>query len=490
MESGVRKAAKERRAVALEANLAPCPGASSKKGFASVSDREQMLPRSLRAIEKDLGLRADTVEAVPKTRWYKVDRSRRTMHSQTRPVRTIRPILAAISLPLVICAIVLSGAVTVGARGVGAKSGPGANDYFAYVGTYTGPKSKGIYGFRFNAKTGHLTPLGLEAAVINPSWVVTDPRHRFLYAATERSESHGGGAYKENGTISSYEIDRKTGALKPLNKVSSGGRGPCYLLVDDSGKTLFVANYASGSIASFAIKPDGSLGAMISFDQNSGSSVDRLRQEGPHAHAVVLSPDSRFLIVPDLGTDKIRLYRVNIQKGTFTPNDPPFVSVKPGLGPRHFMFGPGARFGYALCEMGSTMAVFSYDRSSGSLKLIQTISTLPPDFSGEDNSAELQIDQSGRYLYASNRGHDSVAVFSIDPRKGTLTRIQIVPTQGKLPRSIALDPTGRYLVAANQMSDQMVVFEVDRKTGRLTPTGQVEPIPAPVTMVFVPVQPA
>jgi 6-phosphogluconolactonase len=367
--------------------------------------------------------------------------------------------------------------------GASAKSVAAAGSYFVYVGTYTGPKSKGIYAYRHDPKTGNYTPLGVAAEVQNPSWVVTDPRHRFLYAVTE-----AGNDGKTHGTISSYSIDAKTGSLKFLNKVDSGGGGACHLVVDQTGKMLFVANYGSGSVASFALHADGSIGDQTGFDQHSGSSVNPQRQKGPHAHEVVLSPDNRFLFVPDLGTDQIKIYRVDAAKATFTPNDPAFVSVKAGLGPRHFTFGHGARFAYLVCEMGSSVVAFSYDAAKGSLSPIQTISTLPPDFTGEDNSAEIEVDRSGRFLYASNRGNDSITVFAVDPSQGTLTKVQVAPTKGNIPRNFAIDPTGKYLLAANQKSDSIVVFAIDPKDGQLKPTGQTMDISAPVCILFVPAQ--
>ena len=361
------------------------------------------------------------------------------------------------------------------------------HDYFVYVGTYTGPESKGIYGYRFEEGTGSLVPLGIAAEVANPSFVVTDPAHQHLYAVTELTE-RGPNAYKVNGTISSFSIDSKTGSLTLLNKVSSGGGGPCHLVVDRSGKILFVANYGSGNVASFALDPDGRIGAMTGLDQHSGSSIDPRRQQGPHAHAVVLSPDNRFLFVPDLGLDRILIYRVDEAKRTFTHNDPSFVSVKPGLGPRHFVFGAEARFAYAVCEMGSSVVAFSYDRQSGKLTPIQTISTLPSDFSGQDNSAEIEVGPGGRFLYASNRGNDSITVFQIDAKSGLVNKIQIVPTQGKMPRNFVIDPTGRYLLAANQNSNNLAVFTIDSESGKLTPTTQTANVSAPVSILFVSAQ--
>jgi 6-phosphogluconolactonase len=363
-----------------------------------------------------------------------------------------------------------------------------ASSYLVYVGTYTATTSKGIYNYRFDPQSGKLTPIGVAAELANPSFMATDPQHRFLYAVTEMGQEPGASSYKKNGSISSYSLNRKTGALTFLNKVDAGGGGSCHLVVDNTGKMLFVANYGSGNVASFAIKADGSIGERTGFDQHTGSSVDPARQKGPHAHAVVLSPDNRFLFVPDLGTDQIKIYRVDAAKGTFTPNDPAFATVKAGLGPRHFTFGRGAKFAYALCEMGSSVAVFSYNPGKGSLTPVQTISNLPEGFTGIDNSAEIEADRSGRFLYASNRGNDSITVFAIDPVKGTLTKVQVVPTQGNIPRNFALDPTGKYLIAANQKSNSLVVFSVDPKDGKLKAAGQMLDVPSPVDILFVPAE--
>ncbi len=371
------------------------------------------------------------------------------------------------------------------AWGAPGKALMAAKSSFVYVGTYTGTGSKGIYSYHFDSKTGQLTPIGLAAEQANPTFLATDPHHRFLYAVTEMGDGPEAKTLKKDGTLSSYSIDAKTGALTFLNQVDALGLRSCHLVVDKTGRMLFVANYSSGSVASFALKPDGSIGEKTGFDQHTGSSIDP-RQEGPHAHAVVLSPDNRFLFVPDLGTDQIKIYRVDAAKRTFTPNDPAFVTVRAGLGPRHFTFGRGARFAYVVCEMGSSVAVFAYNPVKGSLTPVQTIANLPADFKGVDNSAEIAVDPSGRFLYASNRGHDSITVFAIDPVKGTLTNVQIVPTQGKIPRTFALDPSGRFLLAANQKSNQLVVFAINPTNGHLKPTGQVIDVVEPISILFVP----
>ncbi|MCU1274775.1 MAG: hypothetical protein JWO48_2206 [Bryobacterales bacterium] len=352
-----------------------------------------------------------------------------------------------------------------------------ASKYFAYVGTYTRDKSKGIYSFRFDPASGEFSPIGLAAEVANPSFLTIHPNRKFLYAVSELG----------NGSVTAYAIDGKTGALTRLNSVSSGGGGACHLVVDKTGKSLMVANYGSGSVAAFPLGADGRLGDAAVVIKHSGPSVDPRRQRGPHAHAVVLSADSRFLFVPDLGLDQILSYRLDPAKASLTANDPPFTKVAPGSGPRHFAFHPKGKYAYVINEMGSRVTAFSYDAAGGALKELQTLSTLPKDFSGEDNSAEVEVDAKGRFLYASNRGHDSIAVFAIGT-DGKLTLLENTPTNGKTPRSFKIDPTGSYLLAANQDSDNIVQFRINPKTGRLTPTGKTVELSKPVCVQFVAAQ--
>jgi 6-phosphogluconolactonase len=361
---------------------------------------------------------------------------------------------------------------------------PTERDYLVYIGTYTGPKSQGIYVYKLAPATGKLTPLGLAAEANNPSFLAIHPNHRYLYAADELSDYQG----KKAGAVSAFSIDRKTGKLRPLNAVSSGGPAPCHVSVDQTGKYVFVANYEVGSVAAFPILADGRLGNASASLPHTGHSVDPKRQEGPHAHSIYPSPDNRFVVSADLGTDQIYVYRFDSIKGTLTPNDPPSVAVPPGTGPRHFAFSPNAKFAYAIEEMGSSLTAFSYDAARGVLHPLETISTVPKDYKGYNDCAELMMHPSGKFLYGSNRGHDSITVFSIDPVKGTPTPIQYVPTGGKEPRGFGIDPTGSYLIAGNQNTNTLVVFRIDAKTGRLTPTGQKEQIQAPVCVVFEPAQ--
>jgi len=362
----------------------------------------------------------------------------------------------------------------------GAKKVSSKGEFLVYVGTYTRQDSKGIYAYRFQPATGKLTSIGLAGETENPSFLALHPNHRFLYAVNEISNYEGQSA----GSISSFSIDVKTGMLASLNKMNTRGTIPAHLVVDKTGKSLLVANYGTGSVAAFPLNADGSLGAASAFVQHTGSSTGP-RQRGPHAHAVALSPDNRFVFVPDLGLDQVLSYRLDPAKGTLTPNDPPFAKVTQGSGPRHFVFHPNGRFAYTLSEMGSLVTVFAYDHVGGTLRDLQTISTLPKDFSGTNNAAELEVHPNGRFLCASNRGHDSIAVFAIDPRANTLTLVEHVPTQGKMPRNFAIDPTGAYLLAANQNTNNIVLFRIDQKTGRLTPTGDDLKTPSPVCVIFL-----
>lgn len=357
-----------------------------------------------------------------------------------------------------------------------------AHSYIAYVGTYTSGTSKGIYSYQFDPRTGHLSSMKLAAELPNPSFLIVDRNRTHLYAITEMGAN---GPHDSTGSISSFSLDSRTGALTFLNKVPSGGSSTAHLALDRTGKMLVIANYSSGSVASFAIEPDGRIGRRTEFDQHTGSSVVRARQASPHPHEAVFSPDNRFLFVPDLGTDRVYSYRVDLAHQTIVPNSPAWFTVPPGLGPRHMLFAPGAKFAYLVCEVGSRVVAFTYNAKNGSLKVIQTLSTLPENFAGEDTSAEIQIDKTGRHLYASNRGNDSITMFSIDPQSGKLAKMQVEPTQGKGPRNFVLDPSGKYLLAANQFTNSIVEFSIDSASGRIHPDGITEEVGAPVCILFV-----
>jgi 6-phosphogluconolactonase len=352
-----------------------------------------------------------------------------------------------------------------------------------YVGTYTGARSKGIYVSRLEVATGRLSPPELAVETTSPSFLAIHPNRRFLYAVGEVG-SFGG---KPSGAVSAFAIDPQQGRLKLINQASSGGAGPCHLVVDQAGKNVLVANYGGGSVAVLPIKDDGSLSEPSCFIQHTGSSVNPQRQKEPHAHSINLDPANRFAFVADLGLDKVLIYRFDGAQGTLTANDPAFARVAPGSGPRHFTFHPTGRFAYVINEMLCTMTAFSYDAARGALKEVQTISTLP---SGESvqpgySTAEVVAHPSGKFLYGSNRGHNTIVAFAIDQASGKLTHVENQSTQGKTPRNFAIDPTGRWLLAENQDSGTIVVFGIDAQSGQLEPTDQVLEVPTPVCVRFV-----
>ncbi|HLY19839.1 MAG TPA: lactonase family protein [Bryobacteraceae bacterium] len=359
-----------------------------------------------------------------------------------------------------------------------------SRDYWVYFGTYTDKGSKGIYACRFHPGNGKLGPVTLVAETRNPSFLAADPASHYLFAANEIGDYQGA----KSGSVSSFAIDRRTGKLTALNTVASRGADPCHLTVDKTSRHVLAANYTGGSVAVLPIQPDGKLAEASDFVQHHGSSVDPERQKEPHAHDVVLTPGDRFAVVADLGLDHLQVYRYDGQAGKLTSNEPPYGHVKPGSGPRHFALHPNGRFAYVINEMGNTITAFDWDGEKGTFNETQTISTLPKDFKGENSTAELVVHPSGRYLYGSNRGHDSIAVYAIDPAKGALTLIEIVPTGGKEPRNFALDPTGAWLFAANQNSNTVVLFRINPRNGRLTLGGQQLEVLSPVCVTFVAAQ--
>jgi len=333
---------------------------------------------------------------------------------------------------------------------------------------FVGSGRKNIEAFRFDLASGALTRIGLAAEIEHPSFLSISPSHQFLYSISE-----GGNAAASS--ISVFAIDAAAGKLTFINKQPAGGSGPCYVEVDGAGKNALIANYGSGSFAVFPLAADGTVQSMSAFIQDHGSSVNPARQEGPHGHSLVAGPGGRFVFGCDLGLDKVMIFKFDAGQGTLVANEPAFAQVKPGSGPRHIAFHPNGRWAFLINEMASTLAVFSDDASSGALQEIQTISTLPEGFSGQSTGAEVAVHPSGKFVYASNRGDDSIAVFGCDPESGRLTFIERVPTGGKTPRQFEIDPTGRYLLAANQDSNTVVVFRIDAASGRLQPAGsQVE----------------
>lgn len=358
--------------------------------------------------------------------------------------------------------------------------------YLVYVGTYTDKTaSKGIYAYLFDPGVGKLSLLGVAAESEDPSFVVVHPNGKYLYAVNETDNF---GAQK-SGAVSAFSIDAKTGKLTLLNQAATQGAGPCHIALDKSGKFVLVANYDGGSVIVFPIRDDGGLAPASAFVQHSGSSVNKDRQEAPHAHWIDNSPDNHFVLAADLGLDEILLYRFTAGKGALAPNDPPFAKVNAGAGPRHVAFHPNGKFAYLLAEMDSTVTTFAYKAANGSLSPLQTVSTLSvlhKDYSGPKEAAEIVVHPNGNFLYASNRaGIDSISAFSIDPAKGTLQLKNEYPTMGKTPRNFAIDPTGKFLLAGNQGSNNIVIFRIDASTGALSPTGEVTEVPAPVCITFV-----
>jgi 6-phosphogluconolactonase len=354
------------------------------------------------------------------------------------------------------------------------------SECLVYVGTYADKESKGIYAYRFDSSTGKLTSLGLASESANPSFLTSDSRGHFLYAANELDSYQG----KPTGAVSAFAIDSATGKLSLLNQVSSRDQGPAHITLDRTGKFAFVSNYSLGSVAVFSVLKDGRLGDQVAFVQHKGSSVNKQWQLGPHVHEVVLSPDDHFALVADPGIDQVMAYPFDATTGKL--GEPVIAYAPPGSGPRHMVFGRDGKFLYVITELTSSVLTYAYDPKKGGLRQVGIISTLQKEFNGTNYAAEIEVHPSGKFLYASNRGDDSSAVFSIDSATGAPKLVEVVPTKGKRPRNFALDLTGSWLLVANQESDNIVVFRVDGATGRLTATGESVQVDSPACVRFVP----
>lgn len=344
-----------------------------------------------------------------------------------------------------------------------------------FIGTYTHDGSKGIYALQLDATTGQLSPPTLAAEASSPSYVALSPDRRALYAVSE-----------SDATAAAYAIDADRTHLTPLSgSQPAGGKAPCHLAVDRTGRVLLTANYHTGVVASLPIAPDGTLKPPASVIQHAGSSVNPDRQSSPHVHSVTLSPDNRFVLVCDLGLDRIFTYQLDVAAGRLAPAQPAFTATPPGSGPRHLAFTPSGHHVFALTEMGGTLIAYRYDPDRGALTELDTQSTLAPDFRGENTSAAVRVHPNGRFVYASNRGPDDIAVFAFDEVSGRLSLRQLAPSGGKGPRDFAFSPDGEWLVAAHQSSNSLAVFRVDRDTGRLSPTPHTAAIPTPVCVLFL-----
>lgn len=350
-----------------------------------------------------------------------------------------------------------------------------------YIGTYTGPKSKGIYLYELTMKDGSLRPLGLAAETASPSFLAIHPNKKFLYAVGEIANFQG----KSAGAVSAFAIE-EDGKLRALNSQSSGGGGPCHLSVDSTGQNVLLANYGGGSVEVVPIAPDGSLKAPSAFIQHHGSSADKSRQGEPHAHSINLDKSNKFAVAADLGTDELFVYRFDAAKGSLNPNSPPSTKLKPASGPRHFAFHPNNRYAYVINELSCTLSALQFDAGQGTLTEIQNVSTLgSTPFQRGFSTAEVQVHPTGRFVYGSNRGHDSIVGFRVNEADGKLTYIENESTQGKTPRNFGIDPTGQYLIAANQGSDSLVVFRIHPATGELHPAGIKVEAPTPVCVKFL-----
>ena len=348
-----------------------------------------------------------------------------------------------------------------------------------YVGTYTTGKSEGIYGYRMDPATGTLTRFNSFKSR-NPSFLAIDRSKRYLYAVNEVGEFLG----KSSGGVSAFAIDRATGDLRLLNEQASEGADPCHLTIDRKRKILLVANYTGGSIAALPIRSDGTLSMAIDVKQHEGSSIKE-QQKGPHAHCIILDATERYALAADLGIDKVMIYRFDPSTGKLTAGKQASAELQAGAGPRHLTLHPSGKYLYVINELDSTLTALKYNGTSGTLSAIETVSTLPSDFSGVSYCADIHVSPSGKFLYGSNRGHNSIAVFQIDQRTGKLTALEHVSTEGNWPRNFTIDPTGRFLLVANQRTDNVVTFSIDPQSGRLKPTGQIIEIPIPVCLKFL-----
>ncbi|QQS51194.1 MAG: lactonase family protein [Bacteroidota bacterium] len=356
--------------------------------------------------------------------------------------------------------------------------------YRVYLGTYTGQGSEGIYICLFNTETGQLTELKLAGLSENPSFLAIDKKGRFLYAVNET----GNYLNESTGSVSAFAIRNKTGDLQLLKQISSMGAHPAHLSLSQTGQYLFVANYTGGNIAVYPIDANGQLAKPSAFVQHEGTGANPNRQEAPHAHCIASTNNDKFLLVADLGIDKLMLYHFDNTSGSVEPHNPAFIQLEPGAGPRHFAFHPKGEVIYVLNELNSTISVFSFDTITAGMHLKQQIATLPEDYSGENTTAEIEVDIAGRFLYASNRGHNSIVHYEIDPVSGELKTIDWIQSGGMAPRHFTIDPTGKWLLTANQDSDNVVVFRIDPDNGRLEKTSHSLQLSKPVCIRIMPIQ--
>mgnify|MGYP000847681046 CR=1 FL=1 len=359
-----------------------------------------------------------------------------------------------------------------------------SKEMLVYIGTYTSTgKSEGIYVHKFDSETGKLTPFQTIKNVLEPSFLTIEKDRKYLFAVNELLEYEG----KKSGSVSAFAIDQKTGNLQFLNKQSSLGEAPCFITTSENGKFVLVANYLGGNVSVYPIEKDGKIGNSVSLVQHSGTGPNRDRQEAAHAHSITLSPDNHFAYACDLGIDRIMIYRFDHHTGKLTPNEnQTFYQTKAGAGPRHFSFHPNGKFAFVINELDLTITSLAFDKNLGTLKEIQSVPTLPKGASTVGvTCADIHISPNGKFLYGTNRGHNSIVTYQIDEKTGSLKYIEHTSTQGKKPRNFAIDPSGKFLLAANQDSDNIVVFRIDEQTGKLQSTGNIANVPVPVCLKFM-----
>lgn len=348
------------------------------------------------------------------------------------------------------------------------------NEFHLLVGTYTSGKSEGIYVYKFNVKTGEFSKESVAKNVQNPSYLVISPDEKYVYSA---------GEIDKNGAVYAFAFDKKTGNLDKLSTQSSNGNYPCFVEIDKTGKWVFAGNYGAGSLTVLPVEANGGLGKPTQTIQHEGKSINPSRQEGPHVHSVNIAPNNIDVFVPDLGLDKIMTYSLDAKTGKLSVGNPPFTKVQDGSGPRHFTIHPNGKFAYVIQEISGSVTVFDYKK--GALSAIQTISTKPDGFMGGFNSADIHLSPDGKFLYGSNREHDSIVIYSIDAKTGKLTYVAHQSVMGKKPRNFMIDPTGNFVLVANQESDNITIFKRDAAKGTLTPTGKEISVPNPVCLKMI-----
>lgn len=352
-----------------------------------------------------------------------------------------------------------------------------------FIGTYTrGSDSQGIYTCLFDADTGTLSDPKLAVETDNPSFLAIHPTRDLLFACNETNDFEG----EESGAVSSFRMDKQTGSLTLINQQSAGGGATCHMVVDQTGKFVLVANYTGGNVAVLPVNQDGSLGERSCLINHVGSGPDKQRQEAPHAHSINLSADNRFAYVADLGTDRVMIYRFDSERGLLVPSAADSAIIQAGGGPRHFALHPSGKFAYTNCELTCEAVAMSVNSVTGALSPFQIISTLPPDFDGRKSTAECLVHPTGRFLYVSNRGHDSIAVYDINPETGALSLVEIEKTTGEEPRNFVIHPSGKWLIAENQNSNDVVVFSINQQTGGLSPTAAKIAVARPVCIRMLP----